>query len=238
MSLAGATVPRLHVVTDDEVLERPDVLERGREVLAAGTAVALHVRGPATGARRLWELTRRLRPAAATSGARLMVSDRVDVARLARADGVHLGGRSLSVAVARRLLSGGALVGVSVHDREAAAEAAADGADYLVVGTIFRTPSHPGRPGAGPGLLRTIAAAVPLPLVAIGGVTPGRVGACLDAGAHGVAVLRGVWEASDTERAVSGYLEAMGAAWATPRGTTGGAPARGTVPAGPTKEER
>lgn len=232
MSLVAATVPRLHVVTDDDVLGRPDFLERARTILAAGPTVALHVRGPGTGARRLWKLVRRLRPVdprwgptgsdapgagapaaepvagPAASRAALLVNDRVDVARLAGADGVHLGGRSLPVAEARKLLDAGAWVGVSVHDREGAA--AAQEADYLMVGTIFATRSHPGRPGSGPGHLCTVGRAGGPPLVAVGGVTPDRVVECLDAGAHGVAVLRGVWEAGDTERAVAGYLEALG----------------------------
>lgn len=248
MSLVAATVPRLHVVTDDDVLGRPDFLERARTILAAGPAVALHVRGPGTGARRLWELARRLRGSDPTSGpteseppgagapaaepvaepvagpmagpvasrAALLVNDRVDVAWLAGADGVHLGGRSLPVAEARKLLDAGAWVGASVHDREGAA--ATREADYLMVGTIFATRSHPGRPGAGPGHIRAVGRAGGPPLVAVGGVTPDRVAACLDAGAHGVAVLRGVWEAGDTERAVAGYLEALG----TPAGAARG----------------
>lgn len=255
----ATAVPRLHVVTDDEVLRRPDFPERARRVLAAGPGVALHLRGPGTGARRVWELARELRggpaPEPGAGAARweprghgggrgrrggrgrharrrageaareapdgrpvalLLVNDRVDVARVVDADGVHLGGRSLPASMARTLLPGGALVGVSVHGAEAAAEAAAEGADYLMVGTIFATPSHPGRPGAGPEVLRAVVRRGAPPLVAVGGITPDRVATCLEAGAHGVAVLRGVWEASDTSGAVAGYVEALGAASAVP----------------------
>lgn len=215
-------VPPLHVVTDDEVLGRGDFVRRAEAVLAAGDAVVLHVRGPATGGRRLWEIARRLRPAATETGALLVVNDRVDVARLAGADGVHLGERSLPADVARTLLAPDALVGVSVHGPAGAARAAAAGADYLVVGTVFETPSHPGRPGAGVELLDRVAVAAPgVPLVAIGGVSPERVAPCRAAGARGVAVLRGVWEPSDTEGAVAGYLEVMGEWPGPPTGAPG-----------------
>lgn len=216
MSPGGASVPRLHVVTDDGILERPDFLDRARRVLGCGPAVALHLRGPRTAARRLWELGCALHPPEDGRGdvgteerAALLVNDRVDVARLIGAAGAHLGRRSLPVGPARTLLPSGSLLGASIHGVEEARAVAAGGPDYLMVGTIFPTESHPGRPGAGPELLRRVADVAAVPLVAVGGVTPEQVGPCLRAGAHGVAVLRGVWNADDTERAVSGYVEAL-----------------------------
>lgn len=222
MTSRAVPVPRLHVVTDDDVLARPDFVECARRVLAAGPDVALHLRGPGTGARRVWEIARALRPGPRPGPrggrwegrpqAAVLVNDRVDVACLVEAHGVHLGERSLPASVARTLLPAGSLLGVSVHGPRAAASAAEEGADYLMVGTIFPTPSHPGRAGAGPDLIHDIAEAGSPPLLAVGGVTPGRVAPCLRAGAHGVAVLRGVWDASDTERAVAGYVEALAVA--------------------------
>lgn len=200
-------MPRLHVLTDDEVLARSDFLERASGVLAVGPSVALHLRGPGTEPRLLLELALRLGPAAAGGGGVLLVNDRIDVALAARANGVHLARRSLPARVARDLLPPSALLGASVHAPEAAREAAGGGADFLIVGTLFETPSHAHRPPDGiEGLLR-VAAVVDRPLVGIGGVTPDRVEPVLEAGAWGVAVLRGVWSAEDPVEAVWGYLE-------------------------------
>lgn len=202
-------LPLLHVVTDDAVLARGDFLAHAERVLAAGSAgVALHLRGPTTSAARLYELGAALRGPARTAGALLLANDRVDLALAADLDGVHLPERSLPAAVARGLLPAGALIGASVHSPEGAHDAA-DGADYLLVGTVYATPSHPGRTGSGPEGLARVRAAVRLPLFAIGGVTPGRVPELRAAGAAGVAVLGGVWSASDPAAAVARYLEAL-----------------------------
>ena len=130
----------------------------------------------------------------------------MDLALVAELDGVHLKERSLSPAVARGLLPQGSRIGVSAHEPEGAGAAAAD-ADYLMVGTVFATPSHPDRAGSGPAGVARFRAAVGLPLIAIGGVTPERVPELLAVGAYGVAVLRGIWSAPDPAAAVAGYLE-------------------------------
>ena len=214
-------LPRLHAVTDDGVLARPDFPERARAVMAAGRGrVAIHLRGRGTAAARLYELAASLREASAAEGALLLANDRVDLARAAGLDGVHLPARALPPAVARGLLPvGGAWVGVSVHD-VAGARAAAPDADYLVVGTVFATPSHPGRTGAGPGMVARVHAAVSLPLLAIGGVTPERVPELLGAGASGVAVSSGIWGAADPGAAVHEFLRSLpeGAAAAPRKG--------------------
>lgn len=205
-------MPRLHVVTDDRIVERGDLIRTARAVLeAGGPDLVLHLRGPGATGARLYEIACALVPvAAAAAGALLLVNDRVDVALVAGAHGAHLGRRSLGVAPARRILGEGARVGVSTHGPDEAARAAREGADFAFVGTVYPTPTHPGRPGGGAEVVRAAAGAAPgLPLLAIGGVGPERVGEMLEAGAHGVAVIRGVWEAGDPVDRVKGYLEAL-----------------------------
>lgn len=208
-------VPRLHLVTDDRVLADPAFLQAARDVLTvSGPDVALHLRGPGTTGRTLFRLAADLVPRARSAGAWLVVNDRVDVAASVGASAVQLAGRSLPVAEVRALQRRGLLapelaVGASVHDPDEAGGATA--ADWLVVGTLFGTPSHPGRPGAGPGLVTRVGRATALPLVGIGGISPDRVAAVLAAGAHGVAILRGVWAppGGSPARAVKGYLQAI-----------------------------
>ncbi len=206
MAEGARWVPPLHVVTDDGVLARRDFAARAGEVLATGAGeVALHLRGPRTSGRRLYELASALVPLAHETGALLLVNDRVDVALAAGVGGAHLGARSLSPADARGLLGGVGRVGASVHSRAEAEAAVSGGADFLVVGTLYATGSHPGRCGAGVGLLLDMAG-LGVPLVGIGGITIGRVAEVREAGAHGVAVLRGVWDAERPWDAVREYL--------------------------------
>jgi thiamine-phosphate diphosphorylase len=196
-------------VTDDQVLTRdewPDVLAA---VLEAGRArIALHVRGPGLGGRVLHDLVAGLAVASAR-GAMVLVNDRVDVALSQLVDGVQLRESSLSVADARRLLGDERWIGASVHGPQRARQAEEDGADYLVVGMLFATPTHPGQPGRGTALLAEVIASCELPLVGIGGVTPRRAAEVKRAGAYGVAVLGGIWKSPDPAAAVREYLEAI-----------------------------
>jgi len=207
-ALSPGPVPPFHLVTDASVLSRPDFAAAASEALAAGGAdVALHLRGPGVEGGALFRLARALLPAARRSGALLLVNDRVDVAGAAGAHGAHLGRRSLPVQQARELLGPSALLGASVHSADEARDSA--GADFLLVGNVFTTASHPGRPGAGTALLERVAGVAPgIPLIAIGGVLPPRVPSLREAGAAGFAVLTGVWDERTPASAVERYLTA------------------------------
>jgi thiamine-phosphate diphosphorylase len=204
-------LPRLHVITDERALALADWPALAEAVLAAGgERVALHVRGRSLDGRVLHDHVRALEAPARAAGAMLVVNDRVDVAMTTRADGVQLTEASLPVAEARELLGPMRWIGASVHGAERASRADEEGADYLVVGTLFATPSHPDRPGRGTALLDETLRASSLPQVAIGGITTGRVAEVVASGAHGVAVLSGVWGAPDVATAVTAYLDALG----------------------------
>jgi thiamine-phosphate pyrophosphorylase len=138
---------------------------------------------------------------------RVIVNDRLDVALAEGAGGVHLGGNSLPVAEASRLLaanthaqvpSGDFLVGVSCHSLEAATTAASRGADYIFFGPVFATPSK-AQYGLPQGLerLREVCSSVAIPVLAIGGITLQNAPACLAAGARGIAAIRLFQEAPD-----------------------------------------
>jgi thiamine-phosphate diphosphorylase len=140
------------------------------------------------------------------TGALLVVNDRLDVALATGAGGLQLGGGSLRSA-ALPVEAAALRVGRSVHDEEEA-RAAGDVA-WLLVGTLFPTPSHPNHPGAGTDLLSLIGAHSEAPLIGIGGVTPARIAGLLEAGAHGVAVRGAVWDAPDAVEALQRYLSAV-----------------------------
>jgi len=201
-------IPPLHVVTDDAVVARADFLDRAGEVLAAGgSGVALHLRAPAASGRRMHELAVRLMEIARATGSLLVVNDRVDVALAAGAGAIQLARRSLAAADARRLVGGAMRIGVSVHSVDDAREAVDAGADWLLAGSIYPTASHPGRVGTGVGMIEAMAG-LGRPVIAIGGVTPERVGELLGAGAAGIAAIRGIWDQPSPGSAARAYIEA------------------------------
>ena len=138
------------------------------------------------------------------SQAYLIVNERADVAAAARADGVQLGEEALPVGAVRSLLPAGSIIGRSVHSVAGAWDAQSAGADFLLVGTMFSTDSHPGAAPAGPGLMREVRDACRLPLIGIGGITAANLGEVVAAGADGVAVIRSILGASDPRRAAGG----------------------------------
>jgi len=208
-----AAVPRLHVVTDDRVLAGDRFGERARGVIEAGRGrIAFHLRGPGATGRRLWELGIELLPAAREHQVPLLVNDRIDLALALGASGVHLGSRSLPPEATRSILGPGFLLGRSAHDTTEVRELAPD-VDYLHVGTVFPTPSHPGRSGHGVSGFRVLLeGAGETPVLALGGVTPDTAGALLRTGAHGIAVVRAVWGASEPVLAVRELLAGIEAA--------------------------
>jgi len=210
--VSDRTLPRLHVVTDDSVLAGDGWTDRAVAVLErGGPRVALHLRGRATGSRTLLALASALVPHARRTGAALFLNDRVDVGLVVAADGVHLGHGSLPVGAARSVLGPSTWIGVSCHDVDGIGAVAAGGADYVFLGTIFPTASHPGVEPLGVGaVLEAVQRDPTLPVIGIGGVGPGEVSALVGAGAWGVAAIRGIWSADDPGTAVSLYLEGLG----------------------------
>lgn len=203
---AGHPLPRLHLITADDILREPGFLALAHAILAThGPAVALHLRGHGLAGGELYRLATELVPVADDAGALLVVNDRVDVALAAGAHGAQLGRRSLPIGSARRVMGVGRSIGYSAHSPREVAHAADEGADFLLYGTIFPSATHPGEPTAGVEGLRDAAAIATLPLVAIGGMTPDRVAPVRAAGAHGIAVLGAVWRAERPLAAVAAF---------------------------------
>jgi thiamine-phosphate pyrophosphorylase len=175
-------------------------LTRGRELtaavagcLAAGLP-AVQAREKDLGAGELAVLCRRLRELTRDHGARLIVNDRVDVALAVEADAVQRTHASLPVDDIRRVAGGRLAIGASVHSLEDAIDAERRGADWLVFGPVYDTPSKR-RWGPPQGLerLRTVARGVRVPVVAIGGITPENCAPLVSAGADFLAVIAAVW---------------------------------------------
>jgi thiamine-phosphate pyrophosphorylase len=144
-------------------------------------------------------------------GRLLAVNDRADVALAAGADVLHLGQDDLPVPVARRILGQGPVIGRSSHDPVQAGRVATEaGTDYFCAGPVWATPTKPGRPATGLGLLAQVAAMRPSrPWFAIGGISLGRLGDVLAAGATRVVVVRAITEADDPAAAAAEFARRL-----------------------------
>jgi thiamine-phosphate pyrophosphorylase len=191
-------VPRLHAITDRQVLSLPDFATRARAIAAAGD-VALHARAGPIDAGQLIALANLL----LETGALVLVNDRADVVPLVAAGGVHLPAAGLPIGAAREMLGPDVLIGRSTHSASEARDAHEAGANYVFLGPIWPTASHPDRAPLG---VDVIAAAAPAQIVAIGGVTPARAAQCREAGAWGVAAISALWGAEDSGGAAREFL--------------------------------
>lgn len=153
---------------------------------AAGHATILQLRAPLLSARTVAQQAAEL---VSDSPVPVVVSSRCDIALGARAAGVNLPESDISVADARLLL-GDRLVGRSVHSLESARQAEAEGADYVIFGPVWPSPSHQGGAATGVEALARVAQSLHIPVLAIGGVTEERISACHAAGAAGYAAIR------------------------------------------------
>jgi thiamine-phosphate pyrophosphorylase len=199
------SLPRLHAVTDERIARRPDLDQVARELAGAGGAqLAFHARGHTLSGLEHFQLAQQL---SVYPSSRLFVNDRLDIALAVGAAGVHLGRGSLPVDAARPL-DPTWWIGKSVHDLDEARAAQAEGADYLFLGPVFPTATHPDRAPAGLGILRDVVR-LGLPVVAIGGVTVERVREIRDAGAYGVAAIRALWDAPEPAEPVRRMLKEL-----------------------------
>ena len=203
---------RLCLVTDRTQLRGRDLVAVVDECLAAGLP-AVQVREKDLAVVELAALCRRLRAPTRERGALLIVNDRVDVALATGADAVQRTGTSLPLEDIRAIAGARLRVGASVHSLEDAIEAEAKGADWLVFGPLFDTPSKRAYgPPQGLDALAKVTGRVRVPVIAIGGITPIRVREVRSAGAHGVAAIAAILAAPSPGDAVRRFLEALAAA--------------------------
>lgn len=194
-------LPKLHAITDERVARRPDLDQVARELAVPGLAV--HARGRGLSGLEHSDLAARLSHVPAA----LFVNDRLDVALMVAALGVQLGQGGLPVSAARAL-GPRWWIGKSVHTLAEAEAAKAEGADYLLVGPVFATPTHAGRAPLGLDGLREVAR-LGVAVIAIGGIGPGRAREVREAGAHGAAAIRALWDAAEPAAAARRMLEEL-----------------------------
>ena len=211
---------RLYLCTDAR-RERGDLAQFADAALAGGVdIVQLRDKGSA-GEQRFGPLEARdelaaceiIADAARRHGALFAVNDRADIARAAGADVLHLGQGDLPPGVAREIVGPDTLIGLSTHDRDQTAAAAAGAADYFCVGPCWPTPTKPGRPAPGLPLVRVAAElGGDKPWFAIGGIDAQRLPDVLAAGARRIVVVRAITAAEDPRAAAERLRSALAAA--------------------------
>jgi thiamine-phosphate diphosphorylase len=194
----------VHAFTDAGIIREPDFGVRAAAIAAAGPAVALHARAPGQSTADLTALTLRLLSLTRPPEAAVFVSQRGDLAAAAGAAGVQLRSGDLAPREVRRFFPKG-WIGRSVHSADEAETAVQEDCDFLVVGNVYPTESHPGRPGGGLELVRSTTR-FGVPVIAIGGITVERAVEVQQAGAYGVAAITALWRAPDPAAAALALL--------------------------------
>jgi thiamine-phosphate pyrophosphorylase len=184
-------IPRgLYVVTDRVLCGRSGIVASVAAALAGGAAIVQYRDKTGDLARRECE-AERLAQLSGESGALFIVNDDVDLALSCGADGVHLGREDTGIAEARSLLGPD--------------EAAAAGCDYVAFGSAYPSPTKPDAVCAAISLYREAVSEIPLPVVAIGGITPENSPPLIAAGCHALAVISGVFGQDDPRAAAARY---------------------------------
>lgn len=197
-SFAGS---HLYLVLDRSALGDRDFVAVSEDALRGGVDI-LQWRDKTASDGDYYAAARTLRALTRRHGKAFVVNDRVDIAMLVRADGVHLGHQDLPVVAVRALVGPSIWIGRSTHSLTEAIQAEAEGADYIGVGPVFATPTKPDYAPVGLELVRQVAESpVRIPWVAIGGIDLENLPLVLSAGATRAAVVRAIAAASDPEAA-------------------------------------
>jgi len=190
----------LYVIVDPEHTHGRPTLDVARAALRGGAAV-IQYRDKLSGGRASLETARSLKALCDDHGALFIVNDDAAAARLAAADGLHVGQTDLPVAEARNVLQDDQIVGQSTHSVHEALESEAQSADYVAVGAIYRTGTKAVTHPVTLDTLADVKRRVAVPVVAIGGINTGNVRPVIDAGADAVCVISAVTLADDPEQA-------------------------------------
>jgi len=204
-------LPLLCLVTDRMLCDSGSLEEKVAASVSGGVDM-VQLREKDIPAGELLELASKLRTITKNK-ALLIINDRLDVALAAEADGLHLPEDSLNTQTAREIVPQHFLVGKSVHSLASASTSSAEGADYLILGTIFPSSSKPGAETGGLDIISEVSKVVDAPVLAIGGVNPSNVASVIESGARGVAVISSILSASNPEKAARYLKQAIMEAW-------------------------
>lgn len=199
----------LYLVTNSDQFESEDAfLDAVASALEGGVDI-LQLREKTMPANKILPLAKKLKQLCLQYDTTFIINDRIDIAALVEADGVHLGQDDLDVQSAREILGSNAIVGISTHAPEQALKAVAEGADYIGVGPVFATPTKEGRIPVGLEYVKWASENINIPYFAIGGIDLENCEEVLKAGAQKIAVVRAIINADSPKNAAESFLEKL-----------------------------
>jgi len=194
-------IGRLHIITDTSLQKRFSHIEL-TELAIAGGADTIQFRSKSGSTRELIETAESMRKICKRAGVPLIINDRIDIAMAVRADGVHLGQDDFPISMARKMLGSDCIIGGSAGNIYEAEICLNEGADYIGSGPVYGTNSKKDAgPATGVNSIKRLVEKIPLPFLAIGGVSADDIHELLNAGVHGVAIISGVCLSEDPEKA-------------------------------------
>lgn len=189
---------KLYVITDSYALKGRGLREAVLEAIEGGADV-IQFRNKTSSDCEMTRLARSLLEVTRPKNVPLIINDRLQVAKDAQADGLHLGQNDGSLALARLALGSDAILGRSTHSPEQAMSAENEGADYIGIGPVFRTPTKALVEPVGLELVSFAAKKISIPFVAIGGIDAKNASLVRQAGARTIAVVRAVMDSPDPQ---------------------------------------
>lgn len=199
----------LYLVTDRRLTGGRELVDVVEQALIGGVQ-AVQLREKDLGGAELFHLAQTLKDVCARRRARLFINDRIDIALAVDADGVQLAGASMPIGAARELLGENKLIGASIHSLHEAQQAVRDGADFVLFGPVYFTPSKAAY-GAPQGIdrLKEVVEKISIPVYAIGGITAENVEEIKKIGARGVALIAAVMSARDPAAAARAIVSRL-----------------------------
>ncbi|MDP1853875.1 MAG: thiamine phosphate synthase [Candidatus Omnitrophota bacterium] len=195
------TQSKLYSILDYSATEKRNIVSAAKALIAGGSDI-LQLRFKGTALSRVIKDASYISRLAARSKTIFIINDRLDVALLVNADGVHLGQNDIPISSARKLLGREKIIGISTHSKKQALFAQNQGADYISIGPVFKTPTKPEYKAVGLALIKKVKPKLRIPFVAIGGINLDNIERVLNSGAKMVAVVRAVCGAKNIQHAV------------------------------------
>ena len=192
---------KLYLVTNSDNFRTEDEFLNAVASALQGGVDIVQLREKKRDAASILELAKKVRILCDEFNALFIVNDRVDIAYLSGADGVHLGQDDIDPVSARKILGDNAIIGISTHAPEQAKKAAADGADYIGAGPVFTTPTKPGRASVGLDYIQWVSENIDIPAFAIGGIDLENADTVLNTGIARIAVVRAIMNSSNPKSA-------------------------------------
>lgn len=197
---------KLYLVTNSDSFDSEDAFLDAVASALKGGVDLVQLREKNSSAKRIIELGKKVRALCSHYNALFIINDRIDIAKIVDADGVHLGQDDADVEAAREILGENTIVGISTHQPAQALKAVQDGADYIGVGPVFTTPTKPGRASVGLEYVKWSSENIEIPFYAIGGIDDENIEQVLKSGASRVAVVRAIINSVSPQKAAEEFV--------------------------------